>query len=325
MQVKLLSVVALLSLVGCADDDDPNAPVPVFESPIPGATGGAIAVTGDTLYWELSIGGQSAIATGPTSGGTATVLVPPGPAITVSDTQGAFIYQTGEGLFYASGGAVHALPDAPPCAAVGGGEGIYCRTLDTRELLNWRGVVGPTTLLTNLQPGDSMSYGTVAFESGLFLSVVDTPNTFTGGVQIVRRGPTGDLGIGNVVGGAMNPTSVTVGGSNHPAARTEIVAWLEHRPEGVSTHALVGGQSKLLADTPDAFMVVARAQENADVWVASPTTIWQITPWGTVQWTLTASDGVGGIAIEPAKPEQFPTLFYTTSTGAVYRRTASPQ
>src|SRR4051794_32292054 len=79
-----LDAAADSNVVDASEEDaapPPPPPVVLFETPVQNAVGREIGIIGDRVYWHLVQGGMSAMASGSTKTGEASVIVPFGPAI----------------------------------------------------------------------------------------------------------------------------------------------------------------------------------------------------------------------------------------------------
>ncbi len=120
------------------DAADAGAVPSIFDPPALGATAGAIFYKNSRLYWQWDSGGQSAIGTGFTSGGSRTDYVALGPVITAFNVNGYVAFQSsnGFGAIPLTGGSTIPLAGAPSCAAVTTDSSYaYCRT--TSDVRRW--------------------------------------------------------------------------------------------------------------------------------------------------------------------------------------------
>lgn len=211
-------------------DAGPDAPLDggsgelLFDTPMVGAVGRGIGVTGGRLYWQWDVGGQSAVSTGSVAGGVANNIVALGPMITQFAVDQHVVFQTNAGSLSSIAGGdtnVVSLAGASTCVAVASDtQNAYCRTAGPNgEIHAWTAATGtgPSTHVTGLPSGTDLSVDTSTF----YLSDNASGAANAGTVGSIAR-PT-DGGVAALTPIAQNQSSPTE--LQHNTSR---VAWVNY-------------------------------------------------------------------------------------------------
>jgi hypothetical protein len=300
---------------------DAEAGADVFlESPVAGAIAKEIGIAGGRLYWRYTSGGQSSIATAPTSGGIAETIPGTTGFINPIEFGQHVVWQASGNIGVIQGGSTFATNfsgGGNTCVAMESDfSNVFCRTAGPAgSMISWSTAgTSMTTLHTGLPVGTEFTVDSSGF------AIVDTTSGFgLSTIRSISRTATPDAGtptFGDLVTGLSNPTQLEASGTSR-------LFWIADDGAGVAQSAArFGGTAfsstpatsglKLLATDPQStssfFVGIAPSTSPG------ASSIVRLSAFSTTTTPVRSGlTGLGGIVADSSY------VYWTQSDGRVYR------